>query len=982
MTETQAGPTLSLVDMLRDEFRMIHGPLDEAGDGARAADRSGSAAAEGFDRRLRDFHARVHALDPPRSALCLSGGGIRSASFCLGVLQALARSGTLERFHYLSTVSGGGYIGAWLTAWIHRHFKQVREQQQTEDGEPRREVLSGVSRLLAHTPGTSAGGASTGLGGERPPEPEQVSHLRRFTNYLSPRTGLLSLDSWTLVAVYLRNLALNWLVLVPLLLAVVSVPHLVRALLEAWPAAASLGATGLAVLGPSAVALGAWAVMVALTVGYGRFKDVTTVEEVQRGEALLLAFAVAWAAVAALVLSGPPLLGRALAQASALGAGGGALTVVLKKLGDHLTSASERGRRADLVRVATVAAAAVTLATLLVGLSLAVEALHGVAGRALPLEPAAGPGVGAAPLTVLAVAAGSLVLSALAALLVDMNEFSLHALYRNRLVRAFLGASRQEGRRPDDGAFHEDDDLDLVTLWPAEGPASGEPHARRPHLFHVINATLNDVAGTRTEWSERKGVSFTFSPLHVGAHVVGRYRSPGDQDVGGYRRLRVRPDARKGDPLTLGTAMAISGAAANPNMGYHSSALVTALMAFFNVRLGWWMRAPWVEGGSTRLPTLPGATWRAWCSELLGLTRFNAPVVNVSDGGHFDNLGLYEMVRRRCRYIVVIDAGRDARGEFAALGEAIRKIRVDFGIAVTFPHLDLSGGGGAGGSGSAATDDGAPVHAWHGAVHYGEVDDGAPDGEIVYLRPVVTGDEPVDVQAYHRLHPAFPHESTADQWFSESQFESYRRLGEHSLQHLLDVYRANKEWPRPDEAPEVRSALPSGAAVPPAAFGERRLEPAEFCHRVSESLSLMKRQRRTSTHAGGVVYRRGADDRLSFLLVRSVDHTCRVLPKGHIEPGEDALTAAVREVREETGFELEPEYVLGTFPIGGQESTVTYFLMHAPSERATQWPHERHREPAWFTVEQAGTSDAAVPDDVRRVLARARSVLEGDQPQG
>ena len=145
-------------------------------------------------------------MNPERSALCISGGGIRSATFGLGVLQGLARRNLLQHFDYLSTVSGGGYIGSWLSAWIHRHP----------------EGLVGVCAQLGQA----------AQSGQRQHEPEPVSWLRTYSNFLSPRLGLMSADSWTLVGTYLRNLLLNWLVLVPFLLALLGLPLLYRAILS------------------------------------------------------------------------------------------------------------------------------------------------------------------------------------------------------------------------------------------------------------------------------------------------------------------------------------------------------------------------------------------------------------------------------------------------------------------------------------------------------------------------------------------------------------------------------------------------------------------------------------------------------------------------------------------------------------------------------------------------------------------------------
>ena len=158
---------------------------------------------------LKDIWAAVHQLPEKRAALCISGGGIRSATFALGVLQGLARCGLLGKFHYLSTVSGGGYIGGWLAAWI----------QRAKDG------LGEVSTNLAEPRDDT-----------RPnPEPTQMQNLRSYSNYLSPRLGLLSADTWTLVATYFRNLLLNWLVLIPLLAAVLTIPWIYAAILMTNP---------------------------------------------------------------------------------------------------------------------------------------------------------------------------------------------------------------------------------------------------------------------------------------------------------------------------------------------------------------------------------------------------------------------------------------------------------------------------------------------------------------------------------------------------------------------------------------------------------------------------------------------------------------------------------------------------------------------------------------------------------------------------
>src|SRR4051812_4651321 len=153
---------------------------------------------------LREETAAVRTDgDPgrPLSALCISGGGIRSATFALGAIQSLAEHGLLSQFDYLSTVSGGGYIGGWLSAWITRK--------------------KGIEKVVPHL---RSDAPSPGPG-----DPDPIQHLREYNNYLSPKLGGLSGDTWTLVATVVRNIALNWLVLIPLLLFFLIAPRILLA---------------------------------------------------------------------------------------------------------------------------------------------------------------------------------------------------------------------------------------------------------------------------------------------------------------------------------------------------------------------------------------------------------------------------------------------------------------------------------------------------------------------------------------------------------------------------------------------------------------------------------------------------------------------------------------------------------------------------------------------------------------------------------
>ena len=334
---------------------------------------------------------------------------------------------------------------------------------------------------------------------------------------------------------------------------------------------------------------------------------------------------------------------------------------------------------------------------------------------------------------------------------INANRFSLHATYRNRLIRAYLAASRAARCPNRFTGFDSDDNFGLHKL-PSEKP------------LHVINGTLNIIRGEQLAWQERKAESFTMSRLHCGSW---------------NERVGYRPSAEYGDAITLGTAMAISGAAANPNMGYHSSPVVGFLMTLLNVRLGWWLGNPGAPGAKTWRRSGPGYSVGPLFSEAIGNTTDHYKYVNLSDGGHFENLGLYEMVLRRCHFTVVSDGAEDPECAYADLGEAVRKIRIDFGIPIEFDAMTIYP------RSAIDTLKTAGHNCAVGRIRYSVVDGAnAPDGIIIYIKPACYGDEPRDIYEYFKTNPTFPHESTSDQFFSESQFESYRMLGAHTMEKL------------------------------------------------------------------------------------------------------------------------------------------------------------------------------------------------------
>jgi len=350
-----------------------------------------------------------------------------------------------------------------------------------------------------------------------------------------------------------------------------------------------------------------------------------------------------------------------------------------------------------------------------------------------------------------------LLFSGIMAWFININKFSLQAMYRSRLIRAYLGASNDKSDSNRFTGFGQTDNLPIRDLDPSQKP------------FHVVNMALNLVAGERLAWQQRKAASFTVSALHCGSDDLCYRRSARYGGEGG---------------MSLGTAVAISGAAASPNMGYHSAPALTFIMTLFNARLGSWLGNPrqwrWRDEG-------PRLAFDSIIREAFGLTTDTSPYVYLSDGGHFENLALYEMVRRRCRYIIVLDGGADPKYTYEDLANALRKIRIDMKIPIEFEDPLPQPGSKPATRCALAT------------IHYKAIDSSLEDGELIYIKPVVLEKDPPDVTQYQAANHAFPHESTGDQWFNESQTESYRMLG---LCSVLDVFTTpwNKKEKEPFEA--------------------------------------------------------------------------------------------------------------------------------------------------------------------------------------
>lgn len=660
--------------------------------------------------------------------LALSGGGIRSATFNLGLLQALARLKLFKYIDYLSTVSGGGYIGACLMSHLHHQRGSQLEGQEFPFGFPR--------------PGKERTGE----------ERLEIRHLRNHSKYLAPRLGLFSLHTWRLVGAYLSGL----LVLLPVpLAALIILAFLLDQLSMSlgsllWPSKAEgyiLKATPMWQWNPLSC-------------------QVKTVIE--------------WLSCFVFTTWAPPgLLLRVFLTLALLMFSCFLISVIFFLF--LMKEESRPERRERLARVQSWTLFLIVLSILAALLPTMVEGWQEIWQRIGPRWRQIDIGKWIVSLFALLVALGamrewqkqwlkvlkmpliksgvivflislgltlldhyrrdpitafavSLFVFIVGFLFLDPDRASLHFLYRDRLTEAYvvkLSDTHQD-------SFMPDHDLRLADLYSS---ASRRVEPRPP--YHLINASINLAGDPDPDLRGRKAHLFLFSPLYCGSEKTG-WRASEEYEPGG---------------MDLATAMAISGAAVGPQMGMYTNRPLAMLMTLLNIRLGSWRQNP-KHANVIR----GGMIWTLF-RELLGLTSRNLRYVNLSDGGHFENLGLYSLIKRRCKYIIVSDAGADETFAFVDLGNALRKIRIDFGVQVEGLNLAMLKPDPLSGL--------SRRHCAVGKILY----PGGEEGILVYLKPTLSDDEPTDLLNYQGKHKTFPHETTADQFFDEAQFESYRALG-------------------------------------------------------------------------------------------------------------------------------------------------------------------------------------------------------------
>jgi hypothetical protein len=692
-----------------------------------------------FARVVADERERIDAQRAhrgvgagPLTGLAISGGGIRSACFGLGVLQALYERGAFSRLDYLSTVSGGGYAGAALT-WFTRSGR----------GFP----------FAASSPGTP------------------LDFMRRQASYLSPSRRM---TLFALAAVVLQQMVISLFVYGSLLVGFFFVLDFVDRLLRPLKAILGLSVEDRAVnallpltnvAGLVALLLAAAFVVSALWEAVGTFLhrfrrgglEVRQRDYLLRLHSQLRATRLLrWSLYAVVVASVPAtslLLERWVEAVWARGALIGMVTAVAGLVGSMWLGRTQAGDEpADARGRARAVGGAVIMVVLLYDVLLLCYTTALAIGR------------GSAVWTIVFVAAGIVL-----GLLSNPNAHGSHRVYRDRLMEAFL---------PDEEAVAEGR---WRPVKDAPGfPLTGCSSATTQGPYPLINASLTTSSSRNPQLRGRGADSFLLSPLYCGSTATGWLPT--------HAWLQGR--------MTLVNATSISAAAADPHaapagQGATRGPLLSVLLAILNLRLGFLARNPHPDARKPWLGFRPNLIVPGLSQNLLGRGLAETrPYIELADGGNFENLGLYELVRRRVDVIVVSDASEDPAVAFGSLGNAVERVRADFGVTIAFDDRDRDLEGllpGSGGFDPASRAYELTRRAWAvGRIRY-PVGDGTPakEGVLLYVKATLVPGLAADVLAFKAAHPSFPNESTFNQMFDESRFEAYRELGRSAALAML-----------------------------------------------------------------------------------------------------------------------------------------------------------------------------------------------------
>ncbi len=753
-----------------------------AGDGA-------GGAADNDDADSDAGAAEDGVLPGERVGISCSGGGLRSAAFNLGALQSLDAAGVLRRADFLSAVSGGAYIASAYAVASRHSDPQL------------------LAREPAYAPGT-------------PEEGWLRNHCSYITDGFGDTLRVVATALVGLVANVIFFTTLLWALARPLGWAYAAWQPALRVPASCTPGQTAEAATaegcfdqvGLTGLGAWAAVAGGIALAgVILGLVVRMFEPRWPVRRTLRRVSALLVIAGATVALVTVVLpelivftrnvlggqpqTGPVSESTGVSSSADKGAAnlgfvatvGGALTVValVVQVARPLRTVAGTGVRVvgqatrwtarlsrGLRRVANM-----VLGSLIGPVFLAAVALLILNGGAQAARPSGGE---------IAVWAVMTVLTTVMLLFADVTSWSLHPFYKWRLSRTFAAV------RVDDGTpggkatlLPYEQPLTLSEFAPERYPG-GRPG--RPAFPELLVCAAVNVSDPGTTPPGRNGLSFVFSPRCIGYPnpvVVTStaswwkrllYPAQTELDTVTYGPLEVdtveyesRVGVRRTRDITLSAAVAISGAAIAPSMGKMTRAPLRFLLALSNIRLGVWLPNPAnmpagcspSPGRRRSLPANPRQVRLLY--EVMGRHRVRSKFLYITDGGHVENLGLLELLRRKCTTIVCLDAAGGSTTRFSTLGEAVSLAASTLNVAI---EIDPSA--------MAKVEDGANACDFvTGTIRY---EDGT-EGRLVYGKSLVTTAATWDVRAYAAKDGRFPVHPTTDQLLGGETFDAYQALG-------------------------------------------------------------------------------------------------------------------------------------------------------------------------------------------------------------
>lgn len=793
------------------------------------------------------------------TGLALSGGGVRSATFCLGALQAFDECKVLDRFDYQSTVSGGGFMGlSWL--WLRRLGGGTAFPFPSEDASG----ATGTQSASDHTRGPER--SSQDSSGN-----PAISFLRRNIGYLNPssdinyvsgavaiiRTIFLNLMVWipaiTLLFLLVAYVELNairmgwpysWTLVVtktipslsiyekfPVFFALLIVGFLIVVIAAAVSVTASLSLGRLSdwvsqnrLVKAGILLVGALAMASALQTLITQFNSSTSTDKafVAAGISLVLviclsillprereylalrkldALASVWGlwAMALIAVGATPLIaGLALSYANGASTGIVALASlvygIITAIYSHYVSfrnfAPGLASKVVIVSGAALFLFGLFLLCFYLGESM-VPWLEGTSNLQTDLRPLFSDLTrpeGRAVYETVVIAA--FMIATFSMFFTNINQIGLHRYYRDRIAETFFPGTRAL----EDGVSEEAVKGMSITIDKLVGRADNK--LQKPYPIINMNAIMVDDTDAKVRL--RGGANFIVSPAYAGSEATG------------WIQTSAYVDPSIGRPLYVATMVAVSGAAVNSSAGYAGTGItrnriVSVAMRLLNIRLGYWLINPsWIQSKQKKRKAMTKTVPTHFRPGLVHLVSRNwrrgAKFVELSDGGHFDNLGVYELLRRRCRVIVVCDGEADKDTAYAGLVSAARRAREDFGVKLEFepgmgpermvPRHEL---------GYPSNSKGAKSPYMVARITYpGQAPKKDEFGVIIYVKSTMIDDVSFVTKGYKGSNPDFPHQSTVDQFFQAEQFEAYRELGYVSARRCMMELDAFRSFANPD----------------------------------------------------------------------------------------------------------------------------------------------------------------------------------------